>query len=127
MYGPASHAAMRKPYLELSAATTIAEVVRVARRCIREARNALPPEGRGARVRGARDIERWADRLDEASARSRPLRDEETALDRLASDLLIASLRVRQLERPSPQPYMRPMSSTTTKITSTNPSPPLGP
>jgi len=32
------------------------------------------------------DNEWWADRLNEASARSRPLGDEETDLDRLASD-----------------------------------------
>jgi len=85
---------MERTYLELSAASTVAEVVRLTRRCMRQSRSALPPECRKtARVRGPQDIETWADRLNEASRRSRPLADEETDLDRLASHFLIASLR----------------------------------
>ena len=91
---------MGQAYDQLSQATTIEEILRVTREYVRRARVALaelPPEYRPAALRGAQDIELWADRLNEASARLRPLTEEQTDLDRLASHFLIASLRLRQV------------------------------
>jgi len=87
-------------YHALSAATTVDEIVRVTREYLRRTRRELadvPDDCRPRRLRGPRDIERWADRLDQASRNQRPLSDEQTGVDRLASHFLIASLRMRQL------------------------------
>lgn len=98
---------MGQGYVELSRATTVEEILRVTRECVRRARAALaelPPEDRPRGLRSARDIELWADRLNEASGKLRPLTEEQTDLDRLASHFLIASLRVRQVAVPATGP-----------------------
>ena len=85
---------------ELSQATTVEEILRVTREHVRRSRAslaALPADCRPARLRGAQDIELWADRLNEASRRLCPLSEEQTDLDRMASLFLIASLRLRQV------------------------------
>ena len=95
---------MGHAYLQLSEAATIEEILRVTREYVQRARATLaelPPEYRPAGLRSARDIELWADRLNEASEKLRPLTEEQTDLDRLASHFLIASLRVRQLGAPA--------------------------
>jgi len=98
---------MGQAYVELSEATTVEEILRVTRAYVRQARAALaklPAEYRPSGLRSARDIELWADRLDEASRKLRPLSEEQTDLDRLASHFLIASLRMRQVAAPVAAP-----------------------
>jgi hypothetical protein len=82
---------------ELSAAATVDEVLRVTRRYVRRVRREVPAQWRPPHVRGPRDIEVWADLLNEASRVLRPPSEEMTPIDRLALNFLIASVRVRQL------------------------------
>lgn len=93
---------------ELSEARTVEEILRVTREYLAALRTALeliPGDCWPAPLRSAEDIELWADRLDAASERQRPLTDEANELDRLASHFLIASLRARQLGAGTAEAY----------------------
>jgi len=72
--------------------------LRVTRRYVLRVRREVPVQWRPPPVRGPRDIEVWADLLNEASRALRPPSEEMTPIDRLALNFLIASVRVRQLE-----------------------------
>lgn len=88
-------------YEELSRATSVEEIVRVTRDFLStwssEELERLPDSCRPAWVRDPRDIEHWADRLQEIVPRAAVMMEDERKLDRLTSHFLIASVRMRQL------------------------------
>ena len=92
---------MHSKYEELSKATCIEDVVRVTSDYLagwsRQELERLPDTCRPAWVRGPHDIELWADRLADESARAMLILEDERRLDRLTSHFLIASVRIRQL------------------------------
>ena len=89
-------------YAELSRAESIAEVLDLTREHLAswssEELDRLPDTCRPAWVKGIQDIEAWADRLLDVSAKAAMFMEDERKLDRLTSHFLIASVRIRQLE-----------------------------
>jgi hypothetical protein len=94
---------MECKYQELSQAKSVEDVVRVTCDYLagwsRQELERLPDTCRPAWVRGAQDIELWADRLADESAKAMLILEDERRLDRLTSHFLIASVRIRQLAR----------------------------
>jgi hypothetical protein len=92
---------MESRYHELSKASSVADIVRLTAEYLSswsvEELERLPDDCRPSSVRGIQDIETWADRLAQTSARAAMLVDDERRLDRLTSHFLIASVRLRQL------------------------------
>lgn len=92
---------MQTKYAELAAAASEDEIVRVTRDYLatwtRQELERLPDHCRPAWVRGAADIETWADRLAAESGKAMLVLEDERRLDRLTSHFLIASVRLRQL------------------------------
>ncbi|HUP30362.1 MAG TPA: hypothetical protein VM122_09335 [Usitatibacter sp.] len=94
---------MECKYQELSTATSVAEIVHLTREYMStwsvEELERLPDSCRPGRVKSPEDIETWADRLSAESARTTMYLDDERKLDRLTSHFLIASVRMRQIDR----------------------------
>ena len=87
-------------YTELSKAGSVDEILSVTRDYLsgwsRDELAGLPADCRPGRVLSREDIERWADRLLEAT-HGHMLIENEARLDRLTNHFLIASVRIRQL------------------------------
>ena len=95
-------------YDELSKAQTVDDVVRVTCDYLagwsRDDLERLPDTCRPAWIRGAQDIELWADRLAAEAANAMMVLEDERRLDRLTSHFLIASVRIRQLAQVASTP-----------------------
>jgi len=88
-------------YDALKAARTIEEVVHATSAYLsswtREELERLPDSCRPGWVKTGHDIEFWADRLFEESARAALFTDDERKLDRMTNHFMIASVRLRQI------------------------------
>ena len=97
-------------YNALADASSIEEIVRVMSRYLNtwscDELERLPQNCRPDWVRCREDIESWADRFTSRSVVAMYVADERL-LDRMASHFLIASVRVRQMERGAPSTEMR--------------------
>lgn len=87
-------------YAELSKASSADEILAVTRDFLsgwsRDDLAGLPDHCRPGRLSDPNDIERWADRLLDASQTERLVFENEVRLDRLTNHFLIASVRLRQ-------------------------------
>ena len=94
---------MEPKYQELSNAKSAAEIVDVTRAYLAswsaEELERLPDACRPGRVKSPEDIEMWADLLSSQSVKTPLFLDDERKLDRMASHFLIASVRLRQLNK----------------------------
>ncbi len=94
-------------YEELFCATSVDEVLHATRQHLSswssEELGRIPDSCRPGWVKNAADVEFWADRLTDESAKAQLMIEDERKLDRLTSHFLIASVRIRQLggARPS--------------------------
>lgn len=94
---------MECKYDQLSCAGSVDEVVRVTRDFLStwsvEELSRLPDRCRPAWVASGEDIEFWTDRLQDESESVLLFVEDEHRLDRLTTHFLIASVRLRQLDR----------------------------
>ena len=89
-------------YTELSRARSVDEILAVTRDYLaewtRDDLAGLPDHCRPGRVSDRHDIERWADRLVDATRTETLVFENEARLDGMAKHFLIASVRIRQLD-----------------------------